>query len=265
VDGWRIHYRLSSVSPARERKVGDTGSILARQVILATDASNAAAILRASPCVANVAAGLYWPRSMATAVVRIWFDRTPKPGPEGGIFSGDFVSNNFFWLHRIQDQYVRWHKATGGSAVEIHVYGPPALLEEPDAALLARVITDVQSAFPELRDHRIHQMLRRNDPTHTLFGLGRAERHLGIETLWPDLFCCGDWVRHPSPAFFLERACVTGIEAANSVLKSRHLKTWPLLDYAPPEPLVGLIERLMHWGRQALRRRKQRHSALDVV
>jgi isorenieratene synthase len=236
----------------------DSGSILARQAILATDAPNTAAILSASPDVAGAIAGFYWPRGTETAVARAWFDRIPRPGPEAGIFSGDFVLDNFFWLHRLQDQYAEWHRATGGSAVEVHIYGPPDLLKEPDAVLLARAIADVQSAFPELRGHLVHQMIRRNDATHTLFGLGPAERHLGIETRWPDLFCCGDWVRHPSPAFFLERACVTGIEAANGVLKSRGLETWPLLDYAPPELLAGFIERVMVGIRRALRGREKR-------
>jgi isorenieratene synthase len=247
-DDWRVHWERN----------GETGIVSARQAILATDAPNTAAILYASPGMA--AADLYWPRGMATAVVRAWFDREPRPGPEAGIFSGDFILDNFFWLHRIQDQYARWHKATGGSAIEVHIYGPPELLEEPDAVLLARAIADVQSAFPELRSHLVHQMLRRNDPTHTLFGLGRAERHLGIETPWSGIFCCGDWVQHPTPAFFLERACVTGIEAANRVLASRGLDTWPLLDYAPPEALVGFIERLMVGIRRALLRRRNRPS-----
>ncbi|MEE8389474.1 MAG: FAD-dependent oxidoreductase [Anaerolineae bacterium] len=256
-DGWRVHWQKNSDS-TRIEEIEDSGTIFAKQVILATDAPNTAAILNASPDVA--ATDLYWPQGMVTAVVRAWFDREPSPGSEAGIFSGDFIVDNFFWLHRIHDQYIKWHKSTGGSVIEVHIYGPPELLEELDAVLLARAIADVQSAFPELRGHLIYQMLRRNDPTHTLFGLGRAERHLGIETPWPDLFCCGDWVRHPTPAFFLERACVTGIEAANSVLESRGLETWPLLDYAPPEPLAGFIERLMVGIRRALLRRRDRRS-----
>jgi isorenieratene synthase len=230
----------------------------AEQIVLATDSPNTAAILNASPGLSETARGFYWPRGMATAVVRLWFDRTPKGGAEAGMFSGDFILDNFFWLHRIQDAYIRWHRATGGSAVEVHVYGPPWLLAEPDAVLLARAIADVQSAFPALRGHQIHQELRRNDPTHTLFGLGPADRHLGVETPWPGLYCCGDWVRHPSPAFFMERACVTGIEAANAVLRARGRPPWPLLPPPSPEPLVGFIERLMHRGRRALRARKRR-------
>ena len=62
-------------------------------------------------------------------------------------------------------------------------------------------------------------------------------------------------MRHPSPAFFLERACVTGIEAANAVLTARSLPAWPLLDYLPPEPLAGWIEKVMKRGRHVMRKK----------
>jgi isorenieratene synthase len=249
-NGWRIHWQRNE----------DRGSLQAQHIILATDAPNTAAILNASQGLSGLAAGLYWPRGMATAVVRLWFDRAPEPGSEAGILSGDFTPDNFFWLHRIQAPYVRWHRATGGSAIEIHTYGPPVVLEQPDAILLAHSIADVQSAFPELRGHQIHHVLRRNDPTHTLFGLGSTDRHLGIETPWPNLYCCGDWVRHPSPAFFMERACATGIEAANALLRSYGLAPWSLLDYAPPEPLAAGMQWLLLQGRLALRKRKKRKA-----
>ena len=173
------------------------------------------------------------------------------------MLSGDFLPDNFFWLHRIQDDYVRWHRATGGSAIEAHVYGPPSVLAETDAILLARTIADVQAAFPELRGHLILQELRRYDASHSLLGVGPADRHLGIETPWPGLYCCGDWVRHPSPSFFMERACVTGIEAANAVLRAQGRAPWRLLEPLPPEPLAGGIQRLMLWGRRVLRRQRQ--------
>ncbi|MGD9318270.1 MAG: FAD-dependent oxidoreductase, partial [Anaerolineae bacterium] len=249
-EGWRVHLAQ-----------GDPLSVQASQVILATDAPNTAVLLQSNPTLAasqgRPGPDLYWPRGMATAVVRIWFDRAPRAGAEAGIFSGDCVIDNFFWLHRIQDPYIRWHRATGGSAVEVHVYGPPEVLDLPDTMLLARAIVDVLSAFPELRGHEIRHLLRRNEPTHTLFGLGPAGRHLGIETPWPGLYCCGDWVRHPSPSLFMERATVTGIEAANAVLRARGLPEWTLLPYPEPEPLAGSIERLMFKGRQAMRRRRR--------
>jgi carotenoid phi-ring synthase / carotenoid chi-ring synthase len=242
-DGWRVHWQAAASAEA--------GSEQAAQVILAADAPNTQAILEASPSLN--AAGLYWPRGLPSAIARLWFDRTPRPGAEAGVFSGEFTGHNFFWLHRIQDPYVRWHRATGGSAIEVHLYGPPELLAAPDAILQAHLLNDVQSAFPELGGRILQQHFQRNPPTHTLLSLGPPERHLGIETRWPGIYCCGDWVRHPSPAFFLERACVTGIEAANAVLRARQLPPWPLLGYLPPEPPAAWIEKRMRGVRQALR------------
>lgn len=248
-DGYQIAWK---------NEAGNQGVLCTGQVILAVDAGNARELLLSSPVFVGAASHLYWPRSMGTAVVRFWFDRSPEPRPEAGILSGAFILDNFFWLHRIQEPYVRWHRATGCSAIEGHIYGPPELLAEPDAVLLAQSSGEMLSVFPELHGHVIHRAIQRNDPVHTLFGLGPAGRHLGIETPWPGLFCCGDWVRHPSPSFFMERACVTGIAAANAVLCSRQLIPWPLIDSLPPEPFVGWIERLMHRGRRGLRRLARR-------
>ncbi len=253
--GWRVRWQDSTAAPEDGERAG--GEILTEQLILATDSPNTAAILRASPGTAPLAAELHFPVGMETAVVRLWFDRAPLHTSEAGIFSGDFTSDNFFWLDQIQEAYIRWRKASGGSAIETHIYGPPQVLAEPDAVLLSRAIGDVQAAFPELRGHRIHQVLQRNPATHTLFGLGPPGTHLGVETPWPGLFCCGDWVRYRNPALFLERACVTGIAAANSVLRIRGLADWPLLDHPKPEPFVGWIERLIVRGRQARRNRRR--------
>ena len=229
-------------------------------MILATDSPNTAKILRASPPTAALAETLEFPTGMETVIVRVWFDQVPCCTSEAGIFSGDFILDNFFWLDQIYEPYMRWRKATGGSAIEAHIYGPARLLAEPDVVLMARAIGDIQAAFPDLRGHKLHQSISRNLATHTLFGIGPADRHLGVETPWPDLFCCGDWVRHPNPALFLERATATGIVAANGVLQTRGLAAWPLMAYPKPEPFVGWIERLMRSGRKARQDRKSGQS-----
>jgi carotenoid phi-ring synthase / carotenoid chi-ring synthase len=190
--------------------------------------------------------------------VRLWFDRRPKPGPEGGMFSGKFVMHNFFWLERMYAPYRVWSKATGGSAVEVHIYGPQEKLDLPEALLLTETITDLYRTYPELRGHLIFQHLQWNAAVHTLPSLGERDRHPGIRTRWPNLFCAGDWVRDPLPAFFLERACATGIKAANEVLGVRGLEPWPLVDYLPPEPFVGWIEKTMVRGRKKIRLRIQK-------
>ena len=232
----------------------DEETFRAKQIILATDASAASAIIQNSFGENN----LFFPRSLANTIVRLWFDTVPRPGPESGMFTGDFVMQNFFWLDRIYAPYRKWNKASGGSAIEVHIYGPQEVLQRADAALLAQVIAELHQAYPELRGHLIFQHIQHNAATHTLPSLGSKERHLGIETRWPDLFCAGDWVRDPLPAFFLERACATGIKAANAVLKSRGLAEWPLVAYLPPERFAGWIEQLMVRGRK--RRIAKRNS-----
>jgi isorenieratene synthase len=236
------------------------GSFTARSIILAAAAQPIRSILCASEATRDIAETLHFPRSMPTAIVRFWYDAQPKSKVEAGIITGDVIVDNYFWLHRLQDQYARWSKATGGSAIEVHIYGPPEVLEKPDELLLSRAANDVQSAFPELRGHLIHQHLQHNAPLHTLFGLGRAEQHLTTVTPWPELYCCGDWVRRPEPAFFMERACVTGIAAANEVLKSHDLQPWATLDYPKPEAFAGWLEKLMHRGRRILRKRKTNYQ-----
>jgi carotenoid phi-ring synthase / carotenoid chi-ring synthase len=253
-NGWRISWENLDEDGAAQAGQ-PSGALQTAQVILATDAPNTEKILRASPATAEIAARLELPRGMQTAVARLWFDTTPHHTAEAGIFSGDFTVDNFFWLDQIQEPYIRWRKASGGSAIEAHIYGPPQVLAEPDAVLLARAISDVQAAFPELRSRRIHAMLQRNPATHTLFGVGPSQDHLSIETPWPGIYCCGDWVRHPNPSLFLERACVTGIIAANAVLSRLGQPDWPLLDHPRPEAFVGWIERLMVRGRQSRKKR----------
>jgi carotenoid phi-ring synthase / carotenoid chi-ring synthase len=223
-------------------------------VILASDSPATASIIKNS---FSAGSGLlFFPRGMANAVVRLWFDAPPRPGPEAGIFSGDFCMHNFFWLDQIYTPYRTWRAATGGACLETHVYGPAAALAQPDAILLAGVLLDLYRAFPELKGHLITPHVQRNPATHTLPALGAPESHLGIETPWRNLFCAGDWVRHPTPALFLERACVTGLEAANRVLAARGLQVWEIQGHPQPEALAGRIQGWMRSGRRKRREGK---------
>ncbi|HAE58507.1 MAG TPA: hypothetical protein DCG54_03095 [Anaerolineae bacterium] len=204
-----------------------------------------------------VGGGGFFPRSTSNVVIRLWFSTNPRRTGEAGIFSGEFTGHNFFWLDRIYNQYRRWGRETGGSAIEIHIYGPPEVLARPDAVLIAQILQEVTSVWPELRGARLGQHLQRNNETHTLPAVGPAETHLGTVTPWPGLFCAGDWVRHPSPSFFLERAAVTGIAAANEVLKLREKPEWALVEPLPAEPFAAWIEKLMRQGRRRIRQKRK--------
>jgi hypothetical protein len=228
-------------------------SARAEQVILGTDSQNAKSIL----CESFGEQDLFFPRSLSNAIVRLWFDIPPRKGAEAGILTGEFTLHNYFWLDRLYNPFRRWARETDGSTIEAHIYGPDEVLSQPDAALLAQAIQDVQAAWPELRGHRIFTHIQRNPASHTLPAVGPKEKHLGTITPWEGLFCAGDWVRHPAPAFFLERACLTGIEAANAVLETRGLEPWSTLPYLPPEPFAAWIEYLMQRGRRRVREKRK--------
>lgn len=231
-------------------------SARAPHLILATDSKNAEKLIEE-----NLDPGdLFFPRSLANAVIRLWFDVPPKPGPEAGIFTGEFTLHNYFWLEKLYNPYRRWARETGGSAFEGHIYGPNEVLAQPDAILLTQAIQDVHSVWPELRGHRIFADIQRNPETQTLPTVGPKGKHLGTISPWENLYCAGDWIQHPAPAFFIERACLTGIEAANQVLKSQGMDLWPLLPYLPPEPLAAWIEHLMQRGRGKIRRRREKRG-----
>ena len=245
---WRVVYEAG----------GQTWLVEAQAVILAVDAPGATTLLQGSPATAAAAHQLRFPRGIPTAIIRLWFKVKPKAVAEAGIYTGDFVMDNFFWLDRLQTAYAEWSRATGGSAIEMHIYGPPELLAQPDASLLARVLIDTYRAFPELRGQLRHSSLQRNEATHTLFSVGEPGEHLGIETPWPGLFACGDWVYHPAPALYLERATVTGIAAANAVLAGLGLDPWPILPHPEPEWLAGKIAQGLQRLRHAMLRQKRR-------
>ncbi|MEP7288526.1 MAG: FAD-dependent oxidoreductase [Chloroflexota bacterium] len=241
-DGWRVSWQ--------------GGDQHADQVILALDIPGCRDVLLHSPATSEMASQMTWALAVPTAVLRFWFSRAPRGAiarPEAGIFTGDFVLDNYFWLHRFQSPFTEWHAATGGSAIEAHIYGPPELLTEPDAVLLARGFLDLQRVWPELRGTVLQQSIRRNPATHSLFTIGQTDQQLGIETPWPQVWACGDWVRYAHPSLYMERATVTGIAAANGVLNSLSLEPYPILAADKPELLVRSLERLLRWIRRRAR------------
>jgi isorenieratene synthase len=228
-------------------------TFFASHVVLAVDAPAARRLLCESPATQAGAEKLNWPEGLPNAVVRVWLDAPPRPGPEAGIFTGDFVVDNFFWLHRLQPAFAEWAAETGGSAVEMHIYGPADFLARPEAVILARAITDLYRAYPELRGHARQHSLQRNGATHSRLIVDRPERWLGVRTPWPHLWACGDWVRGPWPALFLERACVSGLEAANAVLGTLGLEPFPVMAYSRPEWLAGKMQGWLLGGRRLIR------------
>ncbi|NDJ77249.1 MAG: NAD(P)-binding protein, partial [Chloroflexi bacterium] len=119
----------------------------AAHIIIATEPDAAERLLSNSPDTADKAAEIDFPRSIQCATARLWFDTQPREGAPGGMFTGDFEIDNFFWLHRLHDEFQEWGEA-GGSAIEVHFYSPEHVFEQSDQVLLVLATSEVQRAFP---------------------------------------------------------------------------------------------------------------------
>jgi carotenoid phi-ring synthase / carotenoid chi-ring synthase len=217
---------------------GGMRSLPAKNIIMATDSPAAQRILSNSKDTAPEASKLNIPPALRNAVVRMWFDESPRGGTAGGMFTGDFVPDNFFWLHKLYDDFSQWHVATGGSAIEVHIYGTEELMNQTDNHLRILAVNDVQHAFPKLKGHLIHSAIRRNIRTHTLFRVPTADS-IHVDTPWAGIYACGDWIGHPTPSMWMERSTVTAIAAANHILAANDKE--PYLIIAPKRPEISAI------------------------
>lgn len=239
---------------------GHTRTFRAPHIILALHPSGAERLLAASPFTQTAAATLRFPSSVASAVVRLWYATSPPEGAAGGMLTGDFVPDNFFWLHRLYPDYAQWHAATGGSAVEVHFYPSHQHASLPDHNLMALAASDVQLAFPTLRGAFVYGAVRRNSKVHTRFRV--PDQHsLHVHTPWPSCWACGDWVGYDTPSLWMERAATTGIAAANAILAQHDLPLYPILYPPPPELPVRALSGLVRSGRWLLRPLVRRRRA----
>ncbi|MBN2305681.1 MAG: NAD(P)-binding protein, partial [Anaerolineae bacterium] len=143
-----------------DQKLGGTRSLTAAAVILATEPPAARAILEAGPDTAEAAATIRFPDAVDSATARLWFDAPPRDGAPGGMFTGDFTIDNFFWLERLHSEFADWREA-GGSCIEVHFYSRAEFFEQSDQVFLVTATSEVLRAFPELRGHFVHGAIRR--------------------------------------------------------------------------------------------------------
>ncbi|MBN1566073.1 MAG: NAD(P)-binding protein [Anaerolineae bacterium] len=226
-----------------DAKHGGMRSLTAAAVILATEPLAAQTLLLNSPELAARASQITFPPTLRGATARMWFDAQPREGAPGGMFTGDFEIDNFFWLQRIHSEFAAWNEA-GCSAIEVHYYAPDTVYDQPDHMLLVTATTEVLRAFPELRGHFVHGAIRNNGRTQTQFMIPTA-KSLHVESPWPGIYACGDWIGYPSPCLWMERCTVTGMAAANHVLAAHGAEPWAMIPPREPEALPKLMTRVL--------------------
>lgn len=172
--------------------------------------------------------GVPFLRTTSVAVLRMRFRTEPGArrwgGPDSGVFAADDFLDNFFALHTMQREF----EAMEDLFLECHVGESDGLGSWDDDDVYDRALRVLDGYFPDEglsgRLDRGRSRLLRHERAFTLFAPGDAARTpTTSDPRRPNLLFAGDWVRPDDPrnrSFFMERAAVTGIEAANAILRA---------------------------------------------
>ncbi|WP_433869471.1 FAD-dependent oxidoreductase [Saccharopolyspora sp. CA-218241] len=221
--------RVEPVGAHRALRVhDDTGSTVeADGVVLAADVAGLQRIAAASPELA----GPRWSdavRGLRTAppffVHRLWLDRRVAPHRPAFLATGGLQPlDNISVLDRYDGDAREWAVHRGGSVVELHAYGLPAVdrpgREAHTARLRQQLVRRLHELYPETARAGIVAESALHQDDCPLFGPGDFAGRPGVRTPHPGLVLAGDGVRIDLPVALMERAATTGWHAANCLLE----------------------------------------------
>ena len=208
---------------------GAAGAVTADAVVLALDVGGLKRLLPATPFDHGAwAAGVRaLQATLPFAVWRLWLDRPTAGGraPFAGT-AGFPLLDNISLFHLFEDESRAWAAEYGGSVVELHAYAVP---EGTTERQLRRAMLDgLHRLYPETRAARpLDQayLLRSDCPA---FPPGSRAGRPGTGTPHAGVYLAGDFVRLEQPSALMERAAVSGIEAANAILAAAGLAPEPV-------------------------------------
>jgi isorenieratene synthase len=199
------------------RSVDTREVVRADAVILAVDAPALGRL--AAPLIPR-AAGL---RGCRHTVARFWLDRDVDAGARYAVLADGFKhASNAFLLHRFQDRSREWAQRHGGAVIEVQAFRDIPEGASPDA-LLDAIEGDVRAMWPELEGAGVLKRTLAQGEAFTWFYPGWHEAALEVETGIPGLYAAGDHVLVDRDCEFMERAVMTGRQAANAVLRGAGL------------------------------------------
>ena len=149
---------------------------------------------------------------------RLWFDRKIDiPHPSNACFGFDATTGwTFFDLNALHDEY----QDEPGSVIEVDFYHANQLLPQTDEQIVSKVHRDLGICIPDFRYAKVidRSIIRvRQGVTH--FAPGSYQHLLRAKTSIPNLYMSGDWIINSHGSWSQEKAYVTGLEAANLVVK----------------------------------------------
>ncbi len=168
------------------------------------------------------------------AVARFWLDRDfDWQHSNFASLSGYKLTDSISLYHRIQGDYIKWAKKTGGSVVELHAYCYKEKEFPTQTDLLATFQQELTEIVPELAEANIiHQQLV-NQKNFSGFPPNSFALRPQTETEIKNLMFAGDWVKMPFPCGLMERAISSGLLSANGILHQEGLQRRELLSVNP--------------------------------
>lgn len=204
------------------------GTVEADRLVLALDVGALRSVVRESPDLEPIRAHIGHLRvARPFAVWRLWLDRpmAARRAPFAGT-TGMGLLDNVSIYDRFQQESARWARAHAGSVVELHAYAVSPDLDE--ATIKDDLLAGLHALYPEARGARVVDerfALHQDCPA---FPPGECASRPRVATPFADLALAGDFVAVPIPCALMERAAVSGMLAANTVLAPLDVMAEPL-------------------------------------
>ena len=233
-------------------------------VVLALGSKGMAGVMKGSEALAAAAPELVRAGQLGgidVAACRLWLDRRVPTLEPANVFSR-FPSlrgagGTYFMLDQLQQDSERelWAgEEPQGSVLACDFYGADRLLAElPEDEDVVKLLVEelLPAAEPAFRGvNVVDAEVRRYPGAVSWFSPGSFASRPPLETAVSNVVCAGDWVRmgdreHGSKGLCQERAFVSGMEAANALMRNgslgqagRDAQPYPVLPVRDDEPQV---------------------------
>ena len=172
---------------------------------------------------------------------RLWFDRKISiPQPSNACFGFQPTTGwTFFDLNVLHDDY----RHESGSVIEADFYHANQYLPMSDDSIVEMVHQDLAQCIPDFKAATVtdaNVVRLPNAVTHFFPGSYQylQSKRSPIQNLW----LSGDWVMTQHGSWSQEKAYVTGLEAANSVVQTLgHGQPAQIVPIEPDEPHIQLL------------------------
>ena len=170
---------------------------------------------------------------------RLWFDKKVQiPLPSNACFGFDQTTGwTFFDLNNLHDEY----RDLEGTVIEVDFYHANQLLAMDNEKIIKKVHQDLTTCIPQLANAKIvDSRVTKISQGVTHFAPGSYQYLLPANSPISNLYLSGDWVITSHGSWSQEKAYVTGLEAANLVIKQFGGNPATIIPVEPDEPHIQM-------------------------